>query len=62
MDRQPQIGLDKGQEDDWFAPPGALGGAALATSLILDLALVDASQGLVDLHVLKDRNFRTGCF
>ena len=59
-----QIVLDKGQEDDWF---GALwvrwAVAALVIALHrLDLALVDQSQGLVDLHVLKNRNFRTGCF
>ena len=59
-----QIVLDKGQEDDWF---GAIwvrwAVAALVTSLILWLwHSWTHPRGLVDLHVLKDRNFRTGCF
>jgi DHA2 family multidrug resistance protein len=59
-----QIVLDKGQEDDWF---GALwvrwAVAALVVSLLLWIWHSWAHpKGLVDLHVLKDRNFRTGCF
>ncbi|MGP8251443.1 MAG: DHA2 family efflux MFS transporter permease subunit [Terracidiphilus sp.] len=59
-----QIVLDKGQEDDWF---GALwvrwAVAALVVALILWIWRSWANpKGLLDLHVLKDRNFRTGCF
>ncbi len=59
-----QVVLDKGQEDDWF---GAIWVRWAVAALIL--ALVGwiwhswhKSQGLVDLHVLRNRNFRTGCF
>jgi DHA2 family multidrug resistance protein len=59
-----QIVLDKGQEDDWF---GALWVRIAVIALVL--ALVGwiyrswtNPKGLVDLHILKDRNFRTGCF
>jgi DHA2 family multidrug resistance protein len=58
-----QIVLDKGQEDDWF---GAVW-VRWATALLV-VSLVGwiwhswtKKDGLVDLHVLKDRNFRTGC-
>ncbi|HEY1804133.1 MAG TPA: DHA2 family efflux MFS transporter permease subunit [Terracidiphilus sp.] len=58
-----QIVLDKGQEDDWF---GAIWVRWAVAALIV--ALVSwiwrswsNPKGLVDLHVLKDRNFRTGC-
>ncbi len=59
-----QIVLDKGQEDDWF-------GAAWVRWAVAALAIAligwiwhswTHPNGLVDLHVLKDRNFRTGCF
>ncbi len=59
-----QVVLDKGQEDDWF---GALWVRWAVAALVV--ALVGwiwrswtHPKGLVDLHVLKDRNFRTGCF
>ena len=59
-----QIVLDKGQEDDWF---GALWVRWAVAALVV--ALIGwiwhswtNPKGLVDLHVLKDRNFRTGCF
>jgi DHA2 family multidrug resistance protein len=59
-----QIVLDKGQEDDWF---GAIWVRWAVAALII--ALVSwvwhswvHPKGLVDLHVLKDRNFRTGCY
>jgi DHA2 family multidrug resistance protein len=59
-----QVVLDKGQEDDWF---GAIWVRWAVAALVL--ALVGwiwhswtKPQGLVDLHVLKNRNFRTGCF
>ena len=59
-----QIVLDKGQEDDWFGAVWVRWAvAALVVSLI---GWVWHSwthpKGLVDLHILKDRNFRTGCF
>jgi len=59
-----QIVLDKGQEDDWF---GALWVRWAVGALIV--ALIGwlwhswtHPKGLVDLHILKNRNFRTGCF
>jgi DHA2 family multidrug resistance protein len=59
-----QIVLDKGQEDDWF---GAIwvrwAVAALIVSFLLWIWHSWARpNGLMDLHVLKNRNFRTGCF
>jgi DHA2 family multidrug resistance protein len=59
-----QIVLDKGQEDDWFgAALGALGRRGAGDALMLWIWHSWATpNGLVDLHVLKDRNFRTGCF
>jgi DHA2 family multidrug resistance protein len=59
-----QIVLDKGQEDDWF---GAIWVRwAVATVVIAFVVWIVHSwirrDGLVDLHVLKNRNFRTGCF
>ena len=56
--------LDKGQEDDWF---GALWVRwAVAAMIFALVAWVwrcwSNPKGLLDLHVLKDRNFRTGCF
>jgi DHA2 family multidrug resistance protein len=59
-----QIVLDKGQEDDWFGAVWVRWAvAACITALILWIWRSWAyPKGLVDLHVLKDRNFRTGCF
>ncbi|KAA6461306.1 DHA2 family efflux MFS transporter permease subunit [Acidobacteria bacterium AB60] len=59
-----QVVLDKGQEDDWFAAAWVRWAVA---ALILGLAgwiwrSWSNPRGLVDLHILKDRNFRTGCF
>ncbi|MGA8670867.1 MAG: DHA2 family efflux MFS transporter permease subunit [Terracidiphilus sp.] len=59
-----QVVLDKGQEDDWF---GALWVRLAVVALILGLIgwiwrSWTNPKGLVDLHVLKNRNFRTGCF
>jgi len=58
-----QIVLDKGQEDDWF---GAVWVRWAVATLVVSLLLWiwhswTNPKGLVDLHVLKDRNFRTGC-
>lgn len=59
-----QVVLDRGQEDDWF---GAVWVRWAVAALIFALiGWVWRSwtnpRGIVDLHVLKDRNFRTGCF
>ena len=59
-----QVVLDKGQEDDWF---GALWVRWAVAALIVSLMLWiwrswSNPNGLVDLHILKDRNFRTGFF
>ena len=59
-----QIVLDKGQEDDWFGAAWVRWAvAALVVSLLLWIwHSWTHPKGLLDLHVLKDRNFRTGCF
>ncbi len=59
-----QIVLDKGQEDDWFSAVWVRWAvAALVVALIGWIWHSWAHpKGLVDLHILKDRNFRTGCF
>ncbi len=59
-----QVVLDKGQEDDWF---GAMWvrwatGAMVVALLGWIWRSWSNPKGLVDLHILKDRNFRTGCF
>jgi len=58
-----QIVLDRGQEDDWFGATWVRW--ATAAMIIAFIAWVRRSwtdpKGLVDLHVLKNRNFRTGC-
>ena len=58
-----QIVLDKGQEDDWFSAIWVRWAvAALVVSLLLWIWHSWTNpRSLVDLHVLKDRNFRTGC-
>ncbi len=58
-----QIILDKGQEDDWFGATwirwaAVLLVASLAAFLIRELT---AAKPLVDLKVLKNRNFTLGC-
>jgi len=59
-----QVILDKGQEDDWFGAVWVRW--AVAALIIAFVGWIWRSwsnpKGLVDLHVLKDRNFRTGCF
>jgi DHA2 family multidrug resistance protein len=59
-----QVVLDKGQEDDWF---GAIWVRwAVAALVIALIGWIWRSwtnhEGLMDLHILKNRNFRTGCF
>jgi MFS transporter, DHA2 family, multidrug resistance protein len=55
--------LDKGQEDDWF---GALWVRWAVPRWLRAVGWIWHSwthpKGLVDLHILRDRNFRTGCF
>jgi len=59
-----QIVLDKGQEDDWF---GAVWVRWAVSALVI--ALIgwiwrswSHPKGLVDLHILRNRNFRVGLF
>jgi MFS transporter, DHA2 family, multidrug resistance protein len=58
-----QIVLDKGQEDDWFGSAWVRWAtAALVVALIAWIWRSWTNpRGLVDLHILKDQNFRTGC-
>ena len=58
-----QIVLDKGQEDDWF---GAIWVRWAVAALVIALVMWiwhswTHPKGLVDLHILEDPNFRTGC-
>jgi len=57
-----QIVLDKGQEDDWFGAVWVRWAvAALVVALIGWIWRSWTNpKGLVDLHILKDRNLRTG--
>ncbi|MDR3739196.1 MAG: DHA2 family efflux MFS transporter permease subunit [Terracidiphilus sp.] len=59
-----QVVLDKGQEDDWFGAVWVRW--AVAALIVALIGWIWRSwtnpRGLVDLHVLKNRNFRTGCF
>ena len=59
-----QIVMDKGQEDDWF---GAIWVRWAVAALVVGFLVWiwhswTNPRSLVDLQVLKDRNFRTGCF
>ena len=58
-----QIVLDKGQEDDWFSAVWVRW--AVVIMIVAVLLWVWRSwtnpTGLVDLHILKNRNVRTGC-
>jgi MFS transporter, DHA2 family, multidrug resistance protein len=58
-----QVVLDKGQEDDWFGAAWIrVAVTALVIALILFLAhSLRARKPLVNLHVLRDRNFAVGC-
>jgi DHA2 family multidrug resistance protein len=59
-----QVVLDKGQEDDWFGATWvrwAVAGIVIGLIGWLWRSWTNRN-GLVDLHVLKNRNFRTGCF
>jgi DHA2 family multidrug resistance protein len=59
-----QLVCDKGQEDDWFSSPLirwslVLFIVALAGFLVREMT---QKKPLLNLRVLKDRNFATGCF
>ncbi|HVZ85141.1 MAG TPA: DHA2 family efflux MFS transporter permease subunit [Terracidiphilus sp.] len=59
-----QVVLDKGQEDDWFSAHWvrwATAGIVLGLIGWIWRSWTNRT-GLVDLHVLRNRNFRTGCF
>ncbi len=58
-----QVVLDKGQEDDWF---GAVWVRWAVAGIVVGLVgwiwrSWTRPKALVDLHILKNRNFRTGC-
>lgn len=57
-----QVVLDKGQEDDWFGAVWVRWAvAALVVALILWIWRSWTNPGgIVNLHILRDRNFRTG--
>jgi DHA2 family multidrug resistance protein len=59
-----QVILDKGQEDDWFSAIWLRWAvAALIVGLIGWIWRCWTNpQGLVNLHILKNRNLSTGCF
>jgi len=59
-----QIVLDKGQEDDWFGAVWVRWAVAALVFALIGWIWRSWSnpKGLVDLHILKNRNFRTGCF
>jgi DHA2 family multidrug resistance protein len=59
-----QVVLDKGQEDDWFGAVWVRWAVAAIVFAFVGWIWRSWSnpKGLLDLHVLKDRNFRTGCF
>ena len=59
-----QVVLDKGQEDDWFGSVWVRWAVAALVAALAGWIWRSWSnpRGLVDLHVLKNRNFRTGCF
>jgi len=58
-----QVVLDRGQEDDWFGATWVRWATgALVVALIAWIWRSWTNpKGLVDLHVLKNHNFRTGC-
>ncbi len=58
-----QVVLDKGQEDDWFGAIWVRWAVAALVAAFIGWVWRSWThpKGLVDLHILKDRNFRTGC-
>jgi len=59
-----ELTLDKGQEKDWFGSPMIVTFAALAASLLIIFAIWEwtNSHPIVDLKLLKNRNFGTAVF
>jgi DHA2 family multidrug resistance protein len=59
-----QVILDKGQEVDWFGATWLrLASVVAAVAFVWFLVhCLRSGRPLVDLHVLKDRNFAVGCF
>lgn len=57
-----QLVLDKGQEDDWFAAKWIVVTAAISTICMVLFVWRELAtrEPIVDLRVLKDRNFATG--
>jgi DHA2 family multidrug resistance protein len=57
-----QVVLDKGQEDDWFGAAWVRWAvAALVVALVLWIWRSWTNpEGIVNLHILRNRNFRTG--
>jgi MFS transporter, DHA2 family, multidrug resistance protein len=58
-----QIMLDRGEDEDWFSSPSIRAFAALAAVGAATAVgwLLYAPKPVVDLRVLKDRNFALGC-
>ena len=58
-----QIMLDRGEDDDWFSSNFIMGAATLAAvgAAFTVGWLLYARKPVVDLRVLKDRNFALGC-
>src|SRR5579859_1070094 len=58
-----QVILDKGQEDDWFGATWVRWATAAAVFALIGWIWRSWTnpRGIVDLHILKNRNFRNGC-
>jgi MFS transporter, DHA2 family, multidrug resistance protein len=58
-----QIMLDRGEDDDWFSSPfiGSLAVIAVVAAATAVAWLLYVRKPVVDLRVLKDRNFALGC-
>src|SRR5580698_10421359 len=58
-----QIMLDRGEDDDWFSSPfiGSLAVIAAVAAATAVAWLLYVRKPVVDLRVLKDRNFALGC-
>ncbi len=58
-----QVVMDRGEDEDWFGSPFIIG-FSIASALGIGGAVVrllTADKPIVDLRVLKDRNFALGC-
>jgi len=58
-----QVMLDRGEDDDWFSSPfiGSLAVIAAVAAATAVAWLLYVRKPVVDLRVLKDRNFALGC-